>query len=83
MIYDLLCTDTPMFKYINDTTIYDISQDLQSSTVQPAMDTIVTWSENNTMSIIETKTKEMFISFHKDPPEVPMVVVNGIPLERV
>jgi hypothetical protein len=35
------------------------------------------------MKINERKTKEMFISFNKDPPEVPNVVVNGIQLERV
>jgi hypothetical protein len=82
MINDLK-TNMPTYKYVDDTTIYNISNDPKSTKVQEAMEAIMTWSRQNNMKINAKKTKEIFISFNRAPPSVPLVKVNDIELERV
>ena len=47
------------------------------------MNTIASWSTDNHMKLNATKTKEMFISFCRQTPNVPSITVDGKPLERV
>ena len=82
MINDLH-TDIPTFKYVDDTTIFSITNNANSPQLQQAMDTIIEWSGQNKMKINAKKTKEMLISFQKEPPAVPKISVNGSMLERV
>ena len=82
MINDLH-TDVPTYKYVDDTTIYNISNNPQCTKVQQAMDTIMSWSESNNMKINAKKTKEIFVCFNKEAPAVPSVTVGGKELERV
>ena len=81
MINDLK-TGVPTFKYVDDTTIYSITNDTKNSSAQEAMDTIMSWSNANNMKINAKKTKEMLIFFSKVPPEVENIIVNGEKLER-
>ena len=74
MINDLH-TDIPTYKYVDDTTIYNISNNPQCNKVQQAMDTIMAWSESNSMKVNAKKTKEIFMCFnkHMEAPAVPSV----------
>ena len=78
-----LKTEVPTYKYVDDTTIYTVTNDPQSSKLQKAMDTIQSWSENNRMRINAKKTKEMLISFQKLQKDIPPIIVDGQVLERV
>ena len=82
MINDL-CTNVPTFKYVDDTTIYNISNDPSNTECQSAMNKIIKWSGQNKMKINAKKTKEMLITFMKNPSSIPNIVVDGKPLERV
>ena len=57
MINDLK-TNVPTYKYVDDTTIYTITNNPDNNEVQCAME--------NYMKMYQKKTKEMFISFSKD-----------------
>ena len=76
-------TNVPTFKYVDDTTIYSITNNPHSTELQTAMDTIISWSAKNQMKINAKKTKEMFVSFSKIPSKVPNILVDGKALERV
>ena len=83
LMIDDLKTSVPTFKYVDDTTINQISNDPNDQELQVAMNHLYDWSCDNCMKLNTTKTKEMLISFSKDPPIVPNICVNGEPLERV
>ena len=46
-----LHTDVTTNKYVDDTTIYDITNDQQSTNVQTAMNTIIEYLQANDMKI--------------------------------
>ena len=80
----LICGDEcPTVKYVDDTTIYRVTNDTQDQTLQSAVSVATKWSQRNNMKINASKTKEMLITFSKTPPAVPLIEVNGIALERV
>ena len=82
MINDL-STQVPTYKYVDDTTLYKITNNPHDTELQEAADEIVSWSQKNNMKINASKTKEMLITFCKPPVEVPRIVVDGVELERV
>ena len=51
----------PTFKYVDDTIIYNISNDPQNNKAQTAIDNIREWSNENGVKINQKKTKEMLI----------------------
>ena len=79
MINDLEST----FKSVDDTTVYTITNDTTSTSLQSAMDKIMSWSSDNKMRLNAKKTKEMVVSFSKVPPAIPNIKVDGKDLERV
>ena len=70
-------------KYVDDTTIYHVSNDPNDTTLQESINEAIEWSSRNSMKIHPTKTKELFICFAKNPPNVPRITINGSPVERV
>ena len=68
---------------VDDTTIYKITNDIEDDSLQIAIDDVIEWSKMNSMNINPTKSKEMLISFAKNPPEVPHIVIDGESIERV
>ena len=82
MINDLK-TDVPTYKYVDDTTMYQISNNPKDTKLQEAADEIVRWSSMNDMKINAKKTKEMVISFNNIKPDVPHITIQGTQLERV
>ena len=82
MINDLR-TEVPTYKYVDDTTLYRVSNDPCDTKLQDSVNTVVAWSKSNYMKLNTTKTKEMLITFSRPPPKVPSITVEGVPLERV
>ena len=78
-----LAPDSRTVKYVDDTTIYQVSSDPSDSTLQTSVNDALNWSSSNSMNIHPDKTKEMLISFAVDPPNVPKLALNGSPIERV
>ena len=81
-----LQTPCPIYKYVDDSTIFEIcSQDIVS-VIQDSADVVEQWSYNNDMRINTTKTKEMVICFRRDRTFVdslPYIYMNGNYIERV
>ena len=82
MINDLT-TPCPTIKYVDDTTVYSISNNPQDTTLQHAVDKAIQWSKDNHMNINASKTKEMVISYAKDTPNIPHITIDNDPIERV
>ena len=80
---DDLRLDVPTYKYVDDTTLYTVSNDPNDDRLQTAVTAVKEWSSNNDMRLNSKKTKEMVISFSKPPPQLPSIKVDGCPLERV
>ena len=82
MINDL-STDCKTIKYVDDTTIYNVTNDIHDNKLQVAVNEALGWSDSNSMRINAAKTKQMVISFSKTPPAVPNIIVNNEVIERV
>ena len=55
-----LQTPCPIYKYVNDSSIFEICNQDMVSVIQDSADVVEQWSCNNDMPINTTKTKEMF-----------------------
>ena len=66
MINDL-GSHLPMYKYVDDCTIYEIISKPSTSSLQTSIDNISEWTKNNNMKLNVQKTKELRISFSKFP----------------
>jgi len=82
MINDL-STGCETIKYVDDTTLYNVSSQTDDQALQGALNVALKWSTENDMRLNGAKTKEMLISFSKEPPEVATLFVNDTPVERV
>ena len=70
-------------KYMDDTTITTQVQKGSVGPMQTLIDQTVSWSSANKMIPNIDKTKDMIISFLKQPMDIPPVTIEGIDLERV
>jgi hypothetical protein len=60
--------DLPLYKYVDDCTVYEIvSRSSPNSTLQANIDSINDWTDRNNMRLNVSKTKELRVSFLKDP----------------
>ena len=85
MINDLktLC---PTFKYIDDSTIYDVCTKSSSPKIQIAADQAASWSSRNAMKINAAKTKELVVCFCHDKghhTKMKPIIIDGDEIERV
>ena len=83
MINDLKCSNCPNRKYVDDTTVFEVSKINHPSNLQLSTDEIITWTKNNNMKLNAAKTKTMTINFTKSIPEYQEVVINDRPIEEV
>ena len=60
---DDLDTTAPMYKYVDDTTIFEMCNDDELSTIQESINTMVTWTDSNDLRLYADKCKEMIIDF--------------------
>ena len=67
MINDL-STQIPTYNYVDDSTLYRISNDQNDGKLQEAANEIVASSRNDDMRINHTHTKQMVISFSRLTP---------------
>ena len=83
-IYKLVVrTPCSMFKYVDDSTIFEICNATSVSVLQQSADIIANWSIDNGMRINTMKTKEIIISFCRDPVVLPYINIDGAAIERV
>ena len=82
-ISDLQLDETPLHKYMDDTTVSESINCDQPSRMQEAGNSIVEWSNNNSTKLNTKKTKEMVISFKKHPVDIPPLTLNDSNIERV
>ena len=81
-----LRTPSRIYKYVDDSTIFEICNQSRVSVIQDSANIIVQWSSDNDMRINTSKTKEMILCFCKDRTYVeslPYIGINGTDIERV
>ena len=82
MVSDLL-PDEPNIKYMDDTTAVEIGLKVEGSHMQQCANKVDDWSEENKLGINGPKTKEMLVSFGKDPVNLEPIQLNNTEIERV
>ena len=81
-----LDTHVALFKYVDDSTLFEICNTNEISEIQESIDKAADWTPMNCMTINSKKSKEMIISsthyvdFKKS---VPNITIEGIPVEVV
>ena len=81
-----LQTPCPIYKYVDDSTIFEICNQDMVSVIQDSADLVEQWSCNTDMRINTTKTKEMAIRIRRDRTFVdylPYIYMNGNYIERL
>ena len=82
MINDLK-TICPTYKYVDDTTIYEVCKPNTTSNLQEAVDTALIWSTENNMKLNPKKTHEMVIDFGKARAQPRPLQIAGSNIETV
>ena len=57
-----LSTPVPLYKYVDDSTLFEICEMNSISLMQESVDIAAEWTKNNDMKINSEKSKEMIIS---------------------
>ena len=81
-----LQTPCPIYKYVDDSTIFEICNQDMVYVIQDSADLVEQCSCNNDMRINTTKTKEMVICFRRERifvDSLPYIYMNGNYIERV
>ena len=81
-----LQTQCPIFKYVDDSIIFDVCNNTSVAMLQESADIITDWSRHNDMRINATKTKKMIICFCRNDNHVasiPRIVIDNNDIERV
>ena len=81
-----LATPCPIYKYVDDSTIFEICERGSVSVIQESVDIACQWSVENDMKINANKTQELLICFCKDSTHaanLPNIVVDDKPVARV
>jgi len=81
-----LSTPCNTYKYVDDSTIFEVCNCDTLSIIQEAADVAGNWTRANDMCINASKTKEMVIRFGYDRDlvdSVPHIVIDDVDIERV
>ncbi len=73
MINDLIANGLLLHKFMDDSTVTETIDNPAESKMQDASDNLVKWREENNTRINGIKTKEMIITFQKNPPPIPPI----------
>ena len=79
-------THVPLFKYVDDSTLFEICNTNEISEIQESIDKAADWTSMNCMKINSKKSKEMIVSFTQDvnfKKCVPNIIIEGNPVEVV
>ena len=83
IMIDDLKSDLDMYKYVDDTTLYEILNHLsQISVIQDALNDAVSWTKENDMVVNTAKTHEMIITRSKNT-DFSQLTIEGTPIETV
>ena len=58
-----LVTQLPLYKFVDDSTVFEICNTNEVSVIQESIDVAVEWTVNKDMEINPEKSKEMVICF--------------------
>ena len=72
-----------MHKYMDDTTLTVKVHECSSGSMQTHVNQAVSWSTTNKMIPNVDKTKDIVISFHKQPLDISPIFIEGIDIEPV
>ena len=81
-----LDTTAPMYKYVDHTTIFEMCNDDELSTIQESINTMVTRTDSNDMRLNVDKCKEMIIDFsinHRHTVNAQIINIGDQVLDRV
>ena len=78
-----LRTPCSIYKYVDDSTVFEICNPTSVSVLQQSAASIANWYIDNGMRINTMKTKEMIIKFCRDPVFLPYINIDGAAIERV
>lgn len=75
----------PYFKYVDDVTVASVSHNFCDSSLQSAVDYLVTWCKDNGMILNTRKTKEIIVHFgrHENKSAMPLLKIDQSNVERV
>ena len=79
-------SNVPLYKYVDDSTLFEICNTTDVSVMQESIDRAVNWTNNNCMKINSKKSKEMVICFTPDEKvrnSIPSIVIDGNIVETV
>ena len=78
--------NVPLYKYVDDSTLFEICNTTDVSVMQESIDIAVNWTHNNCMKINSKKSKEMVICFTPDEHfrnSIPSIIIEGNIVETV
>ena len=80
-----LSTPVPLYKYVDDSTLFEICEMNSISLMQESVNIAAEWTKNNDMKINSEKSKEMIISYTHGNlgNEVMNILIEGQVVERV
>ena len=79
-------TPVPLYKFVDDSTLFEICHRKSESVLQHSVDIAARWTVHNDMKINSDKSKEMLISFMQDPEfrnTVPILTIDGNEIDNV
>ena len=78
-----LRTPCSIYKYVDDSTVFEICNPTRVSVLQQSDASIANWSIDNGMRINTMKTKEIIKRFYRDPVFLPYINIDVAAIERV
>ena len=78
-----MSAEHPIYKYVDDSTPFEILPCNSPSTLQHSIDAIQRWSKDNDMRLNARKTHEMTICFKQNPPKFDPISIDKVPLQSV
>ena len=81
-----LRTTVPLYKYVDDSTLFEICDRNDVSVIQESVDIAARWTEQNDMKINSEKSKEIIISFAQDGnfrSTIPNIKIDGRDIAQV
>ena len=86
MFINDLTTTAPIYKYVDDSTIFEVCKEGDTSQIQESVDMVDIWTSQNDMRLNSEKCKEMFIDFSRNyslTSGIQSVTIGEQVLERV
>ena len=76
-------TSNSLFKYVDDTTVYEIVDKKGPSHAQSMLNEVCTWSPNNKFQLHPSKCNELRITFARSPTNYELVEIAGCKINTV